>query len=154
VAQPGRLVDDARVSARDWQVARIEDVPALPPTDDPDFWRAWTEDPDFSRGWHSAGRHLGARAFGLNAKTAEAGRELVARHAESEFAPQDELYVVVRGRARFVCDGQAVEVAPGDLLLVGPDVVREAVALETPTQVVVIGGVPGKAYEAPEWNAG
>jgi uncharacterized cupin superfamily protein len=132
----------------------MEDIPAYPPTDDPAFWAPWTSDPAFDQGWHSVGRHLGATAFGVNAKEAEAGRELVARHAEDEFGGQEELYVLVRGRALFTCDGETVELGPGDVLLAGAAVVREAVALETPTLVVAVGAVSGQAYERPDWNAG
>jgi len=39
--------------------------------------------------------------------------------------------------------------AAGQLLFVEPQVVREGVALETPTTMLVIGGVPGRAYEPP-----
>lgn len=143
----------AGVSERGWRVARIEDVPALPPTDDPAFWEPWTRDPGFDRGWHSVGRHLGVRAFGVNAKEAEAGRELVARHTEEQFGGQEELYILVRGRARFTCEGDGVELEPGEILLVGAAVTREAVALETPTLLLMFGGTPGQPYAAPEWNA-
>ncbi len=142
------------MTERGWRLARMEDVPAVSPADDPEFWRPWTSDPAFPRGWHSVGRHLGVRAFGVNAKEADAGRELVARHDETEFGGQEELYVVVRGRARFTCDGETVELGPGDLLLVEPPVVREAVALETPTLVLMVGATPGAAYEPPDWTAG
>lgn len=142
------------MTERGWRLARMEDVPAVSPADDPEFWRPWTSDPAFPRGWHSVGRHLGVRAFGVNAKEADAGRELVARHDETEFGGQEELYVVVRGRARFTCNGETVELGPGDLLLVEPPVVREAVALETPTLVLMVGATPGAAYEPPDWTAG
>jgi len=142
------------MTERGWRLARMEDVPAVSPADDPEFWRPWTSDPAFHRGWHSVGRHLGVRAFGVNAKEADAGRELVARHDETEFGGQEELYVVVRGRARFTCNGETVELGPGDLLLVEPAVVREAVALETPTLVLMVGATPGAAYEPPDWTAG
>ena len=142
------------MTERGWRLARMEDVPAISPADDPEFWRPWTSDPAFPRGWHSVGRHLGVRAFGVNAKEADAGRELVVRHDETEFGGQEELYVVVRGRARFTCNGETVELGPGDLLLVEPPVVREAVALETPTLVLMVGATPGAAYEPPDWTAG
>jgi uncharacterized cupin superfamily protein len=147
------MAEEAGARQRRWLVARVEDVPALPPTDDPGFWAPWTSDSAFNRGWHSVGRHLGVGAFGVNAKEAEAGRELVARHTEEEFGGQEELYVLVRGRARFTCDGETVDVGPGDVLFAGPAVVREAVALETPTLLVMIGGTPEMPYAAPEWNA-
>ena len=55
------------MTERGWRLARMEDVPAVSPADDPEFWRPWTSDPAFHRGWHSVGRHLGVRAFGVNA---------------------------------------------------------------------------------------
>jgi hypothetical protein len=33
-----------------------------------------------------------------------AGQELIVPHDETSFGGQEEVYVVVRGRARFVCD--------------------------------------------------
>jgi hypothetical protein len=42
--------DGGAIVSAGWRRARIEDLPALPPTDDPDLWRPWTRDPDFSQG--------------------------------------------------------------------------------------------------------
>jgi hypothetical protein len=64
---------------------------------------------------------------------------------------QEELYLVVEGRARFVCDGEAVELGPGELLFARPGVRREAVALETPTMLFMVGGRPGEPYSPPIW---
>jgi mannose-6-phosphate isomerase-like protein (cupin superfamily) len=65
---------------------------------------------------------------------------------------QEELYILLRGRARFVCDGEEFELAAGGLVFVSPDVYREAFALETPTTVLVIGGVPGRPYAPPPFQ--
>jgi mannose-6-phosphate isomerase-like protein (cupin superfamily) len=137
-----------------WQVATIEEVPANPPTDDPAFWSEWTDDREFGTGWHSLREHFGIHAFGVNANTAAAGRELVAEHEETQFAAHEELYVVVRGRARFECDGSDLEIAQGQALHVAPEVRRRAVALETPTVLLMVGGVPARPYEAPDWGRG
>jgi len=69
-------------------VRRLEDVP-LVPTDDPD---------DFD--WYPLQHHFGLSAFGVNAFGGDAGTTLVAEHDECE-SGQEELYVVVRGAARF-----------------------------------------------------
>ena len=140
--------------SKSWQVANIEEVPANPPTDDPVFWSEWTDDGEFGTRWHSLREHFGIRSFGVNANTAPAGRELVAEHAESEFAGHEELYVVLRGRARFECDGSDVEITEGQVLHVAPEVRRRAVALETPTILLMVGGAPGRAYEPPDWGLG
>lgn len=60
-----------------------------------------------------------------------------------DFGRQEEIYVILRGRARFVCDGDEVEVGSGEVLYVPAEVEREARALETPTVVFMVGGVPG-----------
>lgn len=137
-----------------WQLAMIDEVPAQPPTHDPRFWSEWTDDREFGTGWHSLREHFGVRAFGVNANTAAAGHELVAAHAEADFAAHEELYVVLRGRARFECDGSEVDVVPGQALHVAAEVQRRAVALETPTLLLMVGGTPGRAYEAPDWGHG
>ena len=95
--------------------------------------------------------HFGIEAFGVNACEAGAGEELVVPHDEVSFGGQEELYAVVRGRARFVCDGDEVELGVGELLYVPPQVQRAGTALETPTTVLMIGGVAGKPFE-PDWE--
>jgi mannose-6-phosphate isomerase-like protein (cupin superfamily) len=77
-------------------------------------------------------RHFGITGFGVNANEAAAGEELVVPHEELSYGGQEELYFIVRGRARFTCDGEEIELREGGLLYVPPAVVREAVACETP----------------------
>ena len=103
--------------------------------------------------WRPVRFHFGITSFGVNAFTAhEVGDRLINEHDESqEHDLQEELYLVVEGRARFVCDGEPVELGPGELLYARPGVRREAVALETPTMVFMVGGRPGQAYSPPIW---
>jgi uncharacterized cupin superfamily protein len=133
-----------------WRTARIVDVPPSPRAGDPAFWSEWTDDAEYGHRWHSLAEHFGIRAFGLNANEADAGRELVVRHDETPFGGQEEVYVIVRGRARFSCGGEEVELGPGEVLYARADVTRSAVALEDGTLVLMVGGVPGKPYE-PDW---
>ncbi len=118
-------------------------MPALDGRDDPAWWREWARDPDFGKGWHSISTHLGITGVGIAGCTAAAGEELIVPHTETPYGGQEEVYVVVRGRAAFVCDEEPVELGEGELLFVEPHVVREARALESPTTVLAIGGMPG-----------
>lgn len=102
---------------------------------------------------HDLRTFLGIRAFGVAAFTASAGDPLIVPHSEAEEGyEQEELYAVVVGSARFVCDGEEVDLAPGSVLYVSPEVHREAYARESPTTVLVVGGVPGRAYEPPPFH--
>src|SRR5215470_8804159 len=63
--------------------------------------------------------HLGITAFGTNAWTAAGvGDRLMPEHEEDEGS--EELYVVLRGRARFEIDGDSVDAPQGMLLFVPP----------------------------------
>jgi mannose-6-phosphate isomerase-like protein (cupin superfamily) len=118
----------------------------VPATAAPGFWDEWAREADFGKRWHSIGEHLGIGGFGVNANEADAGRELIVPHTETAYGEQEELYVIVRGRARFTCDGESVELGPGGMLWVEHQVSRDAVALEDATLVLCIGGTPGRPY--------
>jgi mannose-6-phosphate isomerase-like protein (cupin superfamily) len=118
----------------------------VPSTAEPGFWDEWAREADFGGSWHSIGPYFGIGGFGVNANGADAGRELIVPHTETAYGEQEELYVMVRGRARFTCDGEPVELGPGGMLFVEHQVVRDAVALEDGTLVLCVGGTPGRAY--------
>jgi mannose-6-phosphate isomerase-like protein (cupin superfamily) len=95
--------------------------------------------------------HLGITAFGTNAWTAaNEGDRLMPEHQEDEGS--EELYVVLRGRARFEIDGNTVDAPGGTLVFVPPEVNRTAFAEEAGTTVLAIGSTVGKAYEAGGWE--
>jgi hypothetical protein len=82
----------------------------------------------------------------------------VERHDEREddgsaAGRHEELYVVLRGRARFVVDGEAHDAPAGTLVAVlDPAAVREAVAEEEGTVVLAVGARPGVAFEPSPWE--
>jgi mannose-6-phosphate isomerase-like protein (cupin superfamily) len=95
--------------------------------------------------------HLGITAFGTNAWTAgSVGDRLVPEHQEDEGI--EELYVVLRGRARFEIDGNSVDATEGMLVFVQPEAHRTAFAEEAGTTVLVIGSTVGQPYEAGGWE--
>ncbi len=95
--------------------------------------------------------HLGITAFGTNAWTAaNEGDRLMPEHQEDE--GNEELYVVLRGRARFEIDGETVDAPEGTLVFVRPEGNRTAFAEEAETTVIAIGSKVGQPYEAGGWE--
>jgi hypothetical protein len=93
--------------------------------------------------------HLGISAFGANVFGPRAsGERLINEHDEAEPDAQEELYVVLAGRARFEIGGETVEAGPGRFVFVRPGVVRTAFAAEDGTTLFVVGAKPGEAYRA------
>ncbi len=93
---------------------------------------------------------LGLRAFGANAWTNEVGSHVVPRHSES--SGNEELYVVVRGRARFIVDDETLDAPAGTLVHVASGERREAIAEEPGTLVLAVGASRGEAFEAHGWD--
>jgi uncharacterized cupin superfamily protein len=140
------------MSTEGWKIARIEEIHAVPPANEASYWQEWTDDEGYAARWHSVREHFGIEAFGVNACHGGAGEELVVPHDEVSFGGQEELYAVVEGRARFILDGEKVELGVGGLVYVPPNVQRAGIALETPTTVLMIGGVAGKPFQ-PDWDS-
>jgi tetratricopeptide (TPR) repeat protein len=106
--------------------------------------------------WRPVRRRLGIEAFGVNAYTAEeAGQEVVEHHDETGggAGKHEELYVVVRGRARFTLDGHEVDAPAGTIVFVRErSVKRGAFAEEAGTTVLALGGTPGEAFQVSPWE--
>lgn len=97
--------------------------------------------------------HFGITAFGVNAWTArDAGDRIINEHDESEPDSNEELYLVLRGRAVFELDGDRVSAPSGTLVFAHPGVKRTAFAEEPGTTIIALGGTPGKAHEPHGWE--
>ena len=97
--------------------------------------------------WRPIRRHFGIRAFGVNGYTATAaGGLVVEEHTEGSLG-HEEIYLVLRGRARFTIDGNDHELGPGQLVFVrDPALRRAAVALDDDTFVLALGGKGGEPH--------
>jgi quercetin dioxygenase-like cupin family protein len=93
---------------------------------------------------------LDLKAFGANAWTAAPGKQVVPRHSEE--SGNDELYVVVRGRAAFTVAGETLDAPAGTLVYVPNGAVREAVAEEPATIVLAVGGTAGEPFTPHGWD--
>jgi hypothetical protein len=97
--------------------------------------------------WQPLNGPLELSGVGVNAFNADAGEDVDMTHDESE-TKQQELYIVVAGRAGLTIDGVEHEAAVGTIVSVpDPAVVRSLRALEDGTRVVCIGASPGTGDE-------
>ena len=97
-------------------------------------------------------RHaLGFRAAGVNAWKADTGGQLIPPHEED--SGSEELYVVVRGRARFTVGEEEADAPAGTLVFVPAEVFRTAMAAENNTVVFVVGGWIGEAFQTGGWDS-
>jgi tetratricopeptide (TPR) repeat protein len=97
-------------------------------------------------------RHaLGFQPAGVNAWIADSGGQLIPPHEED--SGNEELYVVVRGRARFTVGEETADAPAGSLVFVPPEVYRTASAEEDGTIVLAVGGTVGEAFNAGGWDS-
>jgi len=104
---------------------------------------------DDGRRRYDVRRRLDITSFGVNAFRAPDGIDVIREHDETFLgeAGQEELYIVLGGTATFVIDGESVEATAGSLVHVQPTSTRKATANEEETTILVVGSIPGKAYE-------
>ena len=102
-------------------------------------------------GWAPLRAHLGARAFGINAYTKNAGEQVVGEHKE-EASGHEELYLVIAGRAKFIVDGEERDAPVGTAVLVPSGTTRAADALADGTTILVVGGRPGGVFQPRAWE--
>jgi mannose-6-phosphate isomerase-like protein (cupin superfamily) len=133
----GRFNGDERSGAMSYRVAAVDELQDI----------AYRQDTHMRPVRH----HLGITAFGTNAWTAaKQGDRLLPEHQEDE--GNQELYVVLRGRARFEIDGNAVDAPQGTLVYVAPEGNRTAFAEEAETAVLAIGNTAGEPYHVGGWE--
>jgi len=97
--------------------------------------------------------HFGITSFGVNAFVGhEPGDRIINEHDEDEPDAQEELYLVLTGHAEFELDGERLDAPLHTFVHAPPGVKRTAFARDAGTTILVLGGTPGKAYEAAGWE--
>lgn len=119
-----------------WKIENIKDVPPKKST--------------YYKGWKSIRWHMGINAFGVNGSTVSKGKSLTPEHDELK-SNQEELFIITEGAAEFTLDNEKHKATKGSLVFVKPKVRRSAIALETPTTMIIIGAPIGKAYSPDDW---
>lgn len=95
---------------------------------------------------------LGIEAFGAQIMELPPGH-VTRSHDEAETG-QQELYVALRGAGEVVIDGaEHLSLDPEHVVRVDAGVARTLTAGPEGMRVLCIGGVPGAAYEPPQWTS-
>jgi tetratricopeptide (TPR) repeat protein len=103
--------------------------------------------------WRSVRHHFGITSFGVNTWTGRnTADRIINEHDEDEPGGNEELYLVLEGRAVFELDGERVDAPAGTFVFASPGVKRTAFAEEPETTVVAFGGTPGEAFEPHGWD--
>ncbi len=102
--------------------------------------------------WVPVRRMLGIRGFGINAfRAARKGQTVIEDHVESP--GQEELYVLLKGRARLLVGDETIDISAGTGVFVPqPDVRRRGIALEDDTVILAVGGWRDRPYHPLPWE--
>ena len=92
---------------------------------------------------------LGVEAFGLQVIDMPPNIDQYPEHDHAGDG-QEEVYMAISGSGEIEIDGERHRIDPETMVRVGPGVKRKVFTGEDPLRMVVVGGVPGKPYEAPD----
>jgi hypothetical protein len=102
--------------------------------------------------WQPLRHHFGIESFGINAWTGHSPGDRILNEHDEEEDGNEELYLVLRGRAVFELDGERRDAPVGTLVFCRPGVKRTAFAEEPETTVLAWGGTVGSAYRVNGWE--
>ena len=96
--------------------------------------------------------HFGITSFGVTTWTARAAGDRIINEHDEEDVGDEELFLVLRGRAMFELDGDRVDAPAGTLVFSPSGVRRTAFAEDAGTTILALDGKPGKPYEPRGWE--
>jgi mannose-6-phosphate isomerase-like protein (cupin superfamily) len=102
----------------------------------------------FGGGFVKARAELGVTAFGFQVIQMPADYTDYPEHDHAE-SGQEEVYVALSGSGSIDVEGEQMDLNPDTLVRIGPAAKRKVHAGPQGLRMLVIGGAPGKAYEAP-----
>jgi hypothetical protein len=98
----------------------------------------------FGGGFKLARSELGVTSFGMQVIDMPAGYEDYPEHTDET---QEEVFVPLAGSGAIELDGDRHELEPGVMVRVGHEVRRKLLPGPAGLRILVLGGVPGAAYE-------
>jgi mannose-6-phosphate isomerase-like protein (cupin superfamily) len=116
----------------DYTVKRIDDMEAA-----------------FRGAFKRARAELGASAFGMQVLDLPAGVTAYPEHDHSEDG-QEEVYVTLGGDGEIEIEGERHPLDRDTMVRVAPGTKRKVWPGERGIRLLILGGVPGEAYEPPE----
>jgi mannose-6-phosphate isomerase-like protein (cupin superfamily) len=105
----------------------------------------------YGGGMRLARAALGVSSFGMQVEEFPPNFDQYPEHSHDEDG-QEEVYVVLRGSAEIEVEGERIALDPDTIVRVGPGVKRRLFAGPEGVRILALGGVPGAAYEAPDFS--
>ena len=97
-------------------------------------------------------RHgLGVTSFGIQLINLPAGTDGYPEHDHAADG-QEEVYTALEGGGELTVAGETIALEPGVWVSVPPEETRKIVTGEKPLKLLVIGGIPGKAFEISDFS--
>jgi mannose-6-phosphate isomerase-like protein (cupin superfamily) len=103
----------------------------------------------FRGGFLRARASLGVESFGMQILEIPPNNDGHPEHDHGEEG-QEEVYMVLRGGGEIELDGERVPLDPETIVRVGPGTRRKLFPGAEGMRVLALGGVPGRAYQAPD----
>ncbi len=94
---------------------------------------------------------LGVSSFGLAVFDLPPNLDAYPEHDHSEDG-QEEVYLALEGSARMQIEGDEVTLDPSTPVRVAPGTKRRISTGDQTARILVISGIPGKPYEAPQFS--
>ena len=92
---------------------------------------------------------LGVSSFGIQVIDMPPNTDRYPEHTHAEDG-QEEVYLPLRGSGEIEIGAERHRLDPETMVRVAPGTRRKVWTADEPLRVLIVGGVPGKAYEAPE----
>jgi mannose-6-phosphate isomerase-like protein (cupin superfamily) len=105
-------------------------------------------------GFVRARAEMGVKSFGMQVENFPPGFTEYPEHDHVADAPdnQEEVYIVLSGKAILKVGAETFDLEPGIMARVGAGEKRRIVTTDQPVQILCLGGTPGQAYEVPSWS--
>ena len=116
----------------DYTIKRIDDMEAA-----------------FRGAFKRARAELGVSSFGMQVVDIPGGVTAYPEHDHSGDR-QEEVYVTLRGGGEIEIEGERHKLDPEAMVRVGPGTKRKVWPSEEGVRLLIVGGVPGAAYEPPD----
>jgi len=100
-------------------------------------------------GYKRARAELGVESFGMQVLDLPPNLENFPEHDHAGDG-QEEVYLLLRGSAEVEVDGERIKLDRDTMIRIPSGVSRKLYTGDEPARILALGGVPGKAYEAPD----
>jgi mannose-6-phosphate isomerase-like protein (cupin superfamily) len=105
-------------------------------------------DAGFGGAFKRARAELGVSSFGMQFIDMPPNVDQYPEHDHADDG-QEEVYIVMSGKAEIEIEGEKIQLDPETVVRVSSGTKRKIVTGDEPVRILALGGVPGKAYEAP-----